>query len=169
MFGLATRGLLLVMCVVMTALGLRQGNWWPYVFGPAALLLVYGYFRYGAVQLAFQAHLRGRDKDVERFLAQTKYPDLLRPSDRAYFEFLHGMLAAGKGEHAVAKAHLERAAKGPLRTDNMRSVICCHLAAIAIAEGDKADAEKQLAEARAIPHQKGTDAMIVKLEEALAD
>jgi hypothetical protein len=155
------------MCVVMTALGLRQGNWWPYAFGPPALFLIWGYFRYGAIQLAFQAHLRGRDADVERFLRQTRYPDLLRPSDRAYFEFMHGMLAAAKGEHATAKAHLERAAKGPLRTDNMRSVICCHLAAIAIAEGDKAAAGKQLEQARAIPHQKGTDAMIVQLEEAL--
>lgn len=157
------------MCVVMTGLGLAQRNWWPYAFGPPVVLLVWGYFRYGAIQLAFQAHLRGKDADVERFLRQTKYPDLLRPSDRAYFEFLHGMLAATKGDHPTAKAHLERAAKGPLRTDNMRSVICCHLAAIAIAEGDKDSAGKQLAEAKAIPHQKGTDAMIVKLEAALAE
>jgi hypothetical protein len=157
------------MCVVMTALGLAQGNWWPYAFAPAALLLIYGYFRYGAVQLAFQAHLRGRDADVARFLRQTRYPHLLRPSDKAYFEFLHGMLAAAKGEHATAKAHLETAAKGALRTDNMRSVIRCHLAAIAIAEGDKVAAEHQLEQAKSIPHQKGTDAMIVKLEEALAE
>jgi len=153
----------------MGALSLKAGNWWGWIFTSAAVLLIWGYLRYGTIHVAFQAHLRGEDAAVERYLAQTRFPGFLRPSDRSYFDFLSGIVAVQKGEHTRAREHFDRAVLGPLRTDNMRSVIFCHLAAIAIAEDDPKLAAAHLEKAKSTPHRSETDEMIAKLEKSLAE
>ena len=149
-------------------LQLRAGSWFGWVLLSGPLLLTWGYLRYGTVRAAFQAHLRGDEEGVGRLLGQTRLPALLRPQDRTYFEFLSGTVAQRQGNLPAARAHFSRAGLGPLRTDNMRSVIFCHLAAVEIADEQPRAAVENLEKARGCPHRAETNDMIAQLEARLA-
>lgn len=168
MFGTSTRLLLIVLSATLAAFQLRAGHWLGWALLPCPALLIWGYFRYGTVHAAFQAHLRGDDEGVRRLLAQTRVTSLLRPQDKGYFEFLSGTVAQRAGDLSAAREHLRRAALGPMRTDNMRSVVFCHLAAVELAAGQKRAAADYLQSARDCPHRTQTDEMIAQLDEQVA-
>ena len=157
-----------VLMLILSTLLLRSGSWFGWVVLSGPILLLWGYLRYGTVHAAFQAHLQGDEDGVVRLLGQTRFTTLLRPQDKAYFEFLSGTVAQRLGSLRAAREHFLRAGQGPLRTDNMRSVIHCHLAAIDIEEGSPEQAATQLQLARDCPHRPATEQMIAALEERLA-
>lgn len=169
MFGLPTRILLISLLAAVAFLQIRAGHWVGWVAIAGALLLVWGYLRYGTIHAAFQAHLKGDDEAVVQLLAQTKVTAFLRPQDRTYFDFLSGTVAQKQGKLEAARESFQRAGLGPLRTDNMRSVIYCHLAAVEIAAERPQAAAENLEKARACPHRAETDEMIAQLETAIAE
>ena len=156
-----------VLLLTLATFQLRAGSWYGWLLLAGPVLLIWSYLRYGTVRDAFQAHLRGDEDEVVRLLGQMRFTALLRPQDKAYFEFLSGTVAQRVGNHRAAREHFSRSERGPLRTDNMRSVIFCHLAAIEIEEGRPKEATAQLQRARECPHQPATDNMIAALEQRL--
>ena len=91
-------------------------------------------------------------------------PARLRDQDRACYAFLAGVAAQGRGDLGGARAHLTAADTGRLRTDNMRSIVQCHLAEVALANGDSDGAREHLEAARRLSHAPAVDRVIGDLE-----
>lgn len=142
---------------------------WALWFGVGiSLLMLFNYFAYGTVSLAFQAYEARDWALVRKRLGQVFHRGLLTPESRAYFDVLSGVLALHEGRASDAREQLARAATGRMRTDNMHSKLECHRAEAALACGDTAAATGHLARAREIPHDQSVGARIEEVELRLA-
>jgi hypothetical protein len=125
-----------------------------YVLLFAAPLIVFGYFRYGAIRPAFKAMERG-DLDVARKHIETiRFPNLLSAQSKAYYHWINGVLAA---EDPDALPHAENemrlAISGALRTSHDRCLATATLAQIVALGDDVERAMQLLADAEQIPRR----------------
>ena len=148
MFTPVTRAFLILGSIAYAIWLFSMGNLGGILFLVAAACLVFGYFRYGTIWLAFQAVRKGKFKLAEKLIGKVFDPNSLNPQSRAYYHWVHGMLALKHGDLNRARDFLDLAATGKLRTSNDRSMVACTLTQIALAKGDRVAAEEQLQKAR---------------------
>jgi hypothetical protein len=132
----------------------------------AAAFLVWGGIRHGSVWLAFNAYRRSDWDRVRALLAATR-PYSLGRQDRAYYDWLQGVILARDGRFDAARASLITAAGGPLRTSNARTLVHCHLADVALCVNDRPAAAEHIAQARCLDHRPEVDEMLSALETRL--
>ena len=161
------RLLLILIAVAVGAIYAFRGESLGWLLLAAAGLLAVGYWRHATVWLAFQAYRRGDVDGVERHLRVVRDADRLSSADRAYFDFLRGVLAQARGDLEEARRSFTAAAAGPLRTGNMRSGVQYHLAAISLERGDKNAARSHLDEARRWPHNSHVAERLATIEQQL--
>jgi hypothetical protein len=101
----------------------------------AGMLLVYGYFRYGAVSWAFQAFRMGDIERARRRLGHTPFPRLLSASGRAFYAWMRGAIALHDDDLPAARTHLETAFGGNLRTPRNYSLVALTLAQLEREDG----------------------------------
>jgi outer membrane PBP1 activator LpoA protein len=112
-----------------------------------AALLVYGYFRYGTVWLAFRAAQQDNIERARRLLSQIKYPSLLASQSRAYYELLAGHIALSQQQESTAETHFRTSLNYRLRTQNDRCLAEVTLAEILAKSGRTAEAREFVAHA----------------------
>lgn len=162
MFALRDR---LLCALVALAVGLLiAGQPLGWLFVAQIVLLAYGYIRYGPMVAAFRAYHACDWSRLERLLGEVRRPAWLRAPERAYFEFLRGVLATVRGDALSARRHLAVVDPARLRTDHIRCVLECYRAEAALSAGDVAAAASHLASARALPHRPEADTEITRLE-----
>ncbi len=155
--------LALVAAAVMALVG-----WWPgLILVPLALWLLWGHLRQGVVPQAFRAFKSGDLDSARALLVHVLWPGALTPQNRAYFHWLHGVLAVSDLRFEDARQHLLEAAAGAIQTENDRSLIQCLLAEVALNLGDPRAARDHLQLARELQHPAGVDRMIAQLERRL--
>lgn len=123
MFTPTTRIFLIVLNLIFASfyffqdkIGLGSG------FLVAAALFVYGYFKDGTVYLAFK-HLKKQQFDkAEQLLAKIKNPELLAKSQKAYYHFSRGIIAAHSAQWSDCLSELQLATINGLRTENDKSI-----------------------------------------------
>ena len=142
MFTPFVRLLLILTAVAAGVTYVLRGESLGWLLLAAAGLLAVGYWRHATVWLAFRA-------------------------DRAYFDFLHGVVAQARGNLEEARRSFSAAAAGPLRTGNMRSGVQYHLAVISLERGDKDAARSHLDEARRWPHNRQVAERLATIEQQL--
>ncbi|NUP06584.1 MAG: hypothetical protein HOW73_11055 [Polyangiaceae bacterium] len=169
MFSPAARLLATLFAIIGGVTYAMRGSSAGWLLVAAGLLVGSGYFRYGTVWSAFRAYQRGDVGTTAQRLAQTRYPALLTAESRAYFEFLTGAVQLRRGDPGVARSHLEIAARGPLRTENMQCIVQCHLAEAALELGEHNRALDYLAAARKLPHTDALEEIIGRLETKSAE
>ncbi len=153
MFSPMVRAILVAVCTVAAATEFYRGEQLWFLLLLAALGLAYEHFRGGSIFLAFHACRNQNIEKVRRYIGATTRPEWLRPSSRAYYEFLKGSVSVVDKDFEAARAHFRRASEGPLRTENMKSVACYNLASVLLKLGEVAEAKSYLGQARAIPHR----------------
>lgn len=159
----ACGGLLLLLSIAFS----RVDSWASWFALGFTLLMLFNYFAYGSVVLAFQAY-EARDWPlVRKRLREVFRRELLTPESRAYFDVLSGVLTLQEGRAEEARAQLARVAIDRMRTDNMRSKLECHRAEAALACADAAAAREHLRLARAFPHDPSVGARIAEIEAEL--
>jgi hypothetical protein len=134
----------------------------------AVALLAYGYVRYGTVWIAFRALRAGKSKRAETLLDQVLCPDWLRSQDRAYYEFLRGILATEREDWGTARDHFLTALRHNLRTSNNRAMVECALAETLLSAGDPDAAREHLDMARSHDHKPEVELAIRKVEDMLS-
>ena len=169
MFTPAVRLLVIAISVALGIHALPENPFQATLFFVVVPLIVYGYFRYGTVWLAFRAMRKGRLGRAERIIDKVRFPDWLRASDRAYYEWIKGALASERGDDEAAELHLRAAIDRGFRTANDRSVAKASLADILLSRGDPESARECLAEARSTPHKATLDPFIEQIEARLQD
>lgn len=139
---------------------------WACFFMPG--LLVFGYFRYGTLVLAFNAYHKGDYRTMREQLQAIRWPQWLNAQHRAYFALLSGVAAYKDGNLLRAQRLLSEVPTERLRTDNMRAILECHRAEIALAAQNRRIAEEHIGRARALPHKPEVAAALGELERQLA-
>lgn len=168
MFSSRLRWLLPIVGLVAAIASFAAGRW---VFGlaylGAAILFALGSLRFPSIGPALEAFRRGDMTRVRELLQRVRAPDRLGPRDRAYYDWMQGVLASDDGDLPRAHELLARAAEGPLRGDNDRSIIEFQLAGLALRQGDVAAARALLASARARKAGSEVQELIAGLESKL--
>ena len=130
----------------------------------AALLLTYGYFRYGTIWLAYRAYRRSDIGRVDRLLDQIRFPGALRPRDRAYYEFLRGVTSRAHEDLVAAERHLRAAAGGVTRTNLERAFFLSQLAETQLTAKNYPAARESIRRARELEPSRFVEALITDLE-----
>lgn len=154
MFTLPVRIFLVVVGTSYGVYKIANGYESGYVLLLIVPLLIFGYFRYGAIRPAFMAMMRG-DLDVARKRIETiKYPKFLSAQSKAYFHWTNAVLAAENPEALPrAESEMRLAIRGKLRTSHDRCLATATLAQITAQGNDLDRAKRLLADAEQIPHR----------------
>lgn len=164
MFSFRIRFLLVIALTVCGAYQLGSGDLIGIALIASAVLLVFGYFRYGPIRLAFSELRKGNVERVEELLATIHFPHLLSSQSQAYLYWIYGLLDAQHDDRIVsAERNLRIALSLKLRTSNDRCLILTTLAELASRRGDMDEAYALLGQARNIPHKTNTEAYIEQL------
>lgn len=127
-----------------------------YVCVAAGCLILFGYFRFGAIRPAFMAMRRGDLARAKQHLDSMASPRLLSGQSRAYYHWVCGVLAAQQPESlSEAEEQMQLALDGSLRTSHDRCLATATLAEIVARNHDLPRARQLLAEAQLIPHRPG--------------
>jgi len=131
------------------------------------LLMVLGYFLNGAVFLALRKLVKNDFEGAERLLRMTRYPQYLGRTQKAYYYFLNGCIAANKEHLETAAAHLETALRLGLRTDNDKSIALLNLCSIYLSLGHRDKAAQYLELVKKLRYSPALQPEIDHLTEAL--
>lgn len=148
MFTFSIRMILVAATACVGAYRLSSGNQDGAMLLVASGLLVYGHFRYGTVWLAYRAARAGKFERAGQLLSQISRPSILSSQMRAYYEFVHGAVAANSDRNEQAEQHFRNALQFKLRTDNDRCVVEINLAELLAQRGALDEARELVASAR---------------------
>ena len=157
-----------VLVLLLAAFLLAKGQRWAWVLLVTPGLLLFGYYRYGTVFLAFNAYAQRDWSTVRVRLNSVAKPEWLTRESRAYYTFLSGVAAYQSGDAETAERFFAAVDPRALRTDNMRSKFACHYAEAVLASGDVDAARVHLDTAIATPHKADTAEFIATLQAHLA-
>lgn len=164
MFSNVVRLAIILFALVTGAYHLVHGDALGLLYGGAAVLLVWSYFRNGSLWLAFRAYRQGNLPQMKKHLEETKHPSHLSAQSKAYFDMLKGISLAEDERLEESYKSLLAASEGKLRTSNVRSAVEIHLADVAIQMGNYETATRHIAQARGLDHQPALDPFIDDLE-----
>ena len=154
--------------LAMAAALIAKGHNWAWVLLATPALLLFGYFRYGPVMLAFNAYAKRDWSRLQTHLASVAKPEWLTRESLTYYRFLSGIVSLEAGDPQRAAAYFRDVDPRALRTDNMRSKFACHRAEVALASGDLEATRGHLDMARDTPHKPDVADFIKNLEARLA-
>lgn len=96
----------------------------------AAILFIYGYFKYGTVYAAFMQLKKGNFDKAEKLLLKVNKPKNLDSENRGYYHFSKGLIYSNKKDWDNASKELNEALNFKLRTENDTSIVILNLAEI---------------------------------------
>ncbi|HSM36289.1 MAG TPA: hypothetical protein VK837_07830 [Longimicrobiales bacterium] len=161
MFSARTRWLLITGASLLAFANFVRGrNGIGAIFAAAALLVLWGHWRYGSVFAAWQALLKEDRDKARRLLAGTPRPAFLARRHRAYYHWVRGLLLAHEGETGAAREQLESALSGPLRSSSNEALLRAQLAELEIGAGRWSAAERHLLAAHGLRARPGVAAIV---------
>jgi hypothetical protein len=164
MFPTMVRLSLILVLAIATVAAFCLGNERWVLLLLAAVLLTFEHFRGGSIFLAYRAYRKKNIKKLRKHIEGTTKPAWLRPSAKAYYDFLKGVLAMADENFKLARDCLLLAAKGALRTDQMKCITHCLLADTSLELEEEESAKSYLAQARTFPHRDELNPIIQDLE-----
>ncbi len=118
--------------VVIVALGALihfkvgfNSAWYMYLAG---LIILVTHFLFGNVMLAFGRLNKGDVDTAENLILQTKRPDFLLKTHRAYYYFVMGMIALQRKQTGFGEQHLKQALDLGLRTPTDNALVAINIA-----------------------------------------
>lgn len=170
MFSARTRWLLVTGASLLAFANFLQGRMGlGAALAAAALVVLWGHWRYGSVFAAWQALLKEDRDKARRLLAGTPRPTFLARRHRAYFHWVQGLLLAHDRETGAAREHLEQALQGPLRSTSNEALLRAQLAELEIGAGRWSAAESHLRAAHGLRARPAVAAIIDELVKELRE
>lgn len=112
------------------------GFWYAFPLFLAAIVLAIGYFLLGTIQSAGELMQAQQIDEAEQRLNLTRYPNLLYPSNKAYYYMLKANIALSKNNTKEAEEYLKIANDIEMPTSNETAVVQLQLANIAAKKGN---------------------------------
>ncbi len=147
------RLLLIILSIVASVVTLVQGRETWVLFLAAAFFLVFEHFKGGSIWLAYRAYRKQNFEKVRKYISSTTRPEWLRPSNKAYYHFLSGVISTLDKDFKKAKESFLLAVNGELRTDHLKCVTYCILADTSLHLGELEEARTFLENAQNTPHR----------------
>lgn len=107
--------------------------WYMYLAG---VIILATHFLFGNVMLAFGRLKKGDVDGAENLILQTKRPDFLLKTHRAYYYFTLGMIALQKKQTGFGRQHLEQALALGLRTPTDNALAAINIADVCFVKKD---------------------------------
>jgi hypothetical protein len=153
MFPPLIRLLLIILSIVAFVVTLVQGKSTWVLFLVATFFLVSENFKGGSIWLAYQAYRKQNFEKVRKYISSTTRPEWLRPSNKAYYHFLSGVISSLDKDFKKAKESFLLTVNGEPRTDHLKCVTYCLLADTSLHLGDLEEARTFLENAQKTPHR----------------
>jgi len=169
MFPPFVRIVLIGLALVATIYSISQGRGSWVLYLSAAVFLTYEHFKGGSIWLAFQAYRKQNFEKVRKYINATPNPNWLRPSSKAYYHFLSGVIATIDNDLKKAKELFQIAVNGNLRTDHLKCATYCILADTSLRLNELDDAKEFYEKAKQTPHRDELDATLDHLTKRIVE
>lgn len=169
MFPPLVRLLLIISLIAAAATRLIQGGETWFLYLTAAVIFGFEHFKGGSIWIAFQAYRKQNFEKVRKYINATKRPEWLRPSAKAYYYFLSGVISTIDEDFKKAKEFFLKAADGELRTEHLKCVTYCILADTSFHLGEFDEAKQYLNHAKTIPHRSEIESMFGDIEKRIEE
>lgn len=163
------RLLLIILSIIVFIVTLVQGKELWFVYLGIAFFLVLEHFKGGSIWLAFQAYRKQNFEKVRKYISSTTRPEWLRPSNKAYYHFLSGVISILDKDFKKAKESFLLAVNGELKTNHLKCVTYCMLADTSLHLGELEEAKTFLQKARNTPHRDEIEPMFDDITKRLKE
>lgn len=162
------RIIIIVTIVIAACTRFIQGNETWFLYLAAACLFTYEHYKGGTIGLAFQAYRKQDIEKVRKYVNATAKPEWLRPSSKAYYYFLRGVIATVDKNLEQAKEMFLQSLNYPFRTSHLKCITYCLLADTSLRLAEYDDAKEFFSQAQTIPHRDEIQPMFDDLEKQIA-
>ena len=123
MYSPIVRLILLVLALFMAWKSYLGGNMTSTYMSVVAIgLIIWGYFKNGTVYGSFQLLKKEKYDEAEKLLSKTKYPELLKKSQKSYYHFIKGFIELNRKNYEISSEQFATAIEMGLRTENDKAV-----------------------------------------------
>jgi len=141
--------------------------WLAAVVGGIALYMIFAYFKYASVSLAFKKIRQKNLKSAYNLLLDTPNPKLLTRGEKTYYYWGMGIIKISEDKFDEAERDFYNALRFGITTANNMVVINLSLAQICMYKEEYEKANVYLDEAKRIPHKPELNVILFELEDKL--
>lgn len=141
--------------------------WLAAMCGIIALYMIFAYFKYASVSLAFKKIRQKNLKEAYMLLLDTPNPKLLTRGEKTYYYWGMGIIKISEDKFDEAERDFYNALRFGITTANNMVVINLSLAQICMYKEEYEKAAVYLDEAKHIPHKPELDVILFELEDKL--
>jgi len=141
--------------------------WISAVLGFIILYMIFAYFKYASVSLAFKEIRQKNLKGAYNLLLDTPNPKLLTRGEKTYYYWGMGIIKISEDKFDEAERDFYNALRFGVTTANNMVVINLSLAQICMYKEEYEKANVYLDEAKSIPHKPELDVILFELEDKL--
>ena len=141
--------------------------WLSALAGLVALYMIFAYFKYASVSLAFKKIRQKNLQSAYSLLLDTPNPKLLTRGEKTYYYWGMGIIKISEDKFDEAERDFYNALRFGITTANNMVVINLSLAQICMYKEEYEKANVYLDEAKRIPHKPELDVILFELEDKL--
>ena len=162
------RFLIIIVSIVGAVLGIKFNNLFVSVaFILLAIYMVYAYFKYASVNLAFKKIKQKELKSAYNLLIDTPNPKLLTKGEKTYYYWGMGIINISQNKFDEAERDFYNALRFGVTSANNMVIINLSLAQICMYKEEYEKAKVYLEEVKRIPHNPRLDLILIELENRL--
>lgn len=162
------RFLLIICCIIgMIATYIAGTYLLTICTGVFAVYMIYAYFRYASVNLAFKKIRSKQLKSAYKLLLDTPNPKLLSKSEKTYYYWGMGIIKISENKLDEAEREFYNALRFGATTANNMVIINLSLAQVCMYKEEYEKAKVYLGEAKRIPHRPQLNIILYELESRL--
>ncbi len=168
MFNKYIRFLIIILSVVAIIFGIIHKNLIVVIIAAGVgIYMVYAYFKYASVTLAFKKIRKKELKSAYNLLIDTPNPKLLTKGEKTYYYWGMGIIKISENKLDEAEREFYNALRYGVTTSNNMVIINLSLAQICMYKEEYEKAKVYIEEAKRIPHRPQLDVIVYELENRL--
>lgn len=123
MFTSFSRFLILIFCIILSVIGSIFGIWPLLIVSTiVSLVILWGYYNVGTVNLALAKMRRNEFEDAGKLLDEIKNPDRLNKKNKANYYFIRGMIAHEDNQFEDARMCIKLALETGMKQESDRAM-----------------------------------------------
>jgi len=162
------RFLIILVSLIVAILGIIHKNIFITIGGGiACIYMIYAYFKYASVSLAFKKIRKKELKSAYNLLIDTPNPKLLTKGGKTYYYWGMGIIKISENKLDEAEREFYNALRYGVTTANNMVIINLSLAQICMFKEEYEKSKVYIEEAKRIPHKPQLNAILYELEDRL--
>lgn len=164
----STRILIIFSSIIIGIISsINKAYWLAAISGVIGLYMIFAYFKYASVSLAFKKIKQKNLKSAYNLLLDTPNPKLLTRGEKTYYYWGMGIIKISEDKFDEAERDFYNALRFGITTANNMVIINLSLAQICMYKEEYEKANVYLDEAKRISHKPELDVILLELEDKL--